>query len=56
MKSWINGCLLYTSEFTGTVTDTLNAEVCSGDATFELYQAPAKSMDVSVGSGDVRCV
>lgn len=40
-------------EFTGTVTDTLNAEVGSGDVTFELYQAPAKSMDVSVGSGDV---
>ena len=32
-------------EFTGTVTDTLNAEVGSGDMTFELYQAPAKSMD-----------
>ena len=41
-------------EFTGTVTDTLNAEVGSGDATFELYQAPAKSMDVTVGSGDVE--
>lgn len=41
-------------EFTGTVTDTLNAEVSSGDMTFELYQAPAKSMDVSVGSGDVE--
>lgn len=41
-------------EFTGTVTDTLNAEVGSGDATFELYQAPAKSMDVSAGSGDVE--
>ncbi|MEE0213419.1 MAG: DUF4097 family beta strand repeat-containing protein [Collinsella sp.] len=41
-------------EFTGTVTDTLNAEVGSGDVTFELYQAPAKSMDVSVGSGDVE--
>lgn len=40
--------------FAGTVTDTLNAEVGSGDATFELYQAPAKSMDVSVGSGDVE--
>lgn len=40
--------------FTGTVTDTLNAEVGLGDATFELYQAPAKSMDVSVGSGDVE--
>lgn len=40
--------------FTGTVTDTLNAEVGSGDVTFELYQAPAKSMDVSVGSGDVE--
>ena len=41
-------------EFTGTVTDTLNAEVGSGDVTFELYKAPAKSMDVSVGSGDVE--
>lgn len=41
-------------EFTGTVTDTLNAEVGSSDVTFELYQAPAKSMDVSVGSGDVE--
>lgn len=41
-------------EFTGTVTDTLNAEVGSGDVTFELYQAPAKSMDASVGSGDVE--
>lgn len=41
-------------EFTGTVTDTLNAEVGLGDATFELYQAPAKSMDVSVGTGDVE--
>lgn len=41
-------------EFTGTVTDTLNAEVGSGDVTFELYHAPAKSMDVSVGSGDVE--
>ena len=41
-------------EFTGTVTDTLNAEVGLGDATFELYQAPAKSMDVSVDSGDVE--
>ena len=41
-------------EFTGTVTDTLSAEVGSGDVTFELYQAPAKSMDVSVGSGDVE--
>lgn len=40
--------------FAGAVTDTLNAEVGSGDATFELYQAPAKSMDVSVGSGDVE--
>lgn len=40
--------------FTGTVTDTLNAKVGSGDVTFELYQAPAKSMDVSVGSGDVE--
>ena len=41
-------------EFTGTVTDTLNAEVGLGDATFELNQAPAKSMDVSVDSGDVE--
>ena len=41
-------------EFAGTVTDTLNAEVGLGDATFELYQAPAKSMDVSVDSGDVE--
>ena len=40
--------------FAGTVTDTLNAEVGSGDVTFDLYQAPAKSMDVSVGSGDVE--
>ena len=40
--------------FTGTVTDTLNAEVGSGDVAFELYQAPAKSMDVSVDSGDVE--
>lgn len=40
--------------FAGTVTDTLNAEVGSGDVTFELYQAPAKLMDVSVGSGDVE--
>lgn len=41
-------------EFAGSVTDTLSAEVGSGDVTFELYQAPAKSMDVSVGSGDVE--
>lgn len=41
-------------EFTGIVTDTLNAEVGLGDATFELNQAPAKSMDVSVGRGDVE--
>lgn len=41
-------------EFAGTVTDALNAKVGSGDATFELYQAPAKSMDVSVDSGDVE--
>ena len=41
-------------EFTGTVTDTLNAVVGSGDVTFELYQAPAKSMDASVDSGDVE--
>lgn len=40
--------------FAGTVTDTLNAEVGSGDVTFELYPAPAKSMDVSVDSGDVE--
>lgn len=40
--------------FTGAVTDTLNAKVGLGDVTFELYQAPAKSMDVSVGSGDVE--
>lgn len=40
--------------FTGAVTDTLNAKVGLGDATFELYQAPAKSMDVSVDSGDVE--
>jgi len=36
-------------EFAGTVTDTLNAKVGSGDVTFELYQAPA-----SVDSGDVE--
>lgn len=41
-------------EFTGAVTDTLNAEVGSGDVTFELNQAPAKSMDATVGSGDVE--
>lgn len=41
-------------EFTGAVTDTLNAEVGSGDVTFELNQAPAKSMDVTVDSGDVE--
>lgn len=41
-------------EFAGTVTDALNAKVGSGDVTFELYQAPAKSMDVNVGSGDVE--
>lgn len=41
-------------EFAGTVTDTLNAKVGSGDVTFGLYQAPAKSMDVSVDSGDVE--
>lgn len=41
-------------EFAGAVTDTLNAEVGSGDVTFELNQAPAKSMDVTVGSGDVE--
>ena len=40
--------------FAGAVTDTLNAEVGLGDATFELYQAPAKSIGVSVGSGDVE--
>lgn len=41
-------------EFAGSVTDALSAEIGSGDVTFELYQAPAKSMDVSVGSGDVE--
>ena len=41
-------------KFTGIVTDTLNADVGLGDATFELNQAPAKSMDVSVGTGDVE--
>lgn len=41
-------------EFAGTVTDTLDAEVGSGDVAFELYQAPAKSMNVSVDSGDVE--
>lgn len=41
-------------EFAGSVTDALSAEVGLGDVTFELYQAPAKSMDVSVGSGDVE--
>ena len=41
-------------EFTGSVTDALSAEVGSGDVTFELYSAPAKSMDVSVDSGDVE--
>lgn len=41
-------------EFTGVVTDALNAEIGSGDVTFEFYQAPAKSMDVAVGSGDVE--
>lgn len=41
-------------EFASTVTDTLNAKVGSGDVTFELYQAPAKSMDVCVDSGDVE--
>lgn len=41
-------------EFAGIVADTLNAEVGLGDATFELNQAPAKSMDVSVGTGDVE--
>lgn len=41
-------------EFTGTVTDIMNVQVGSGDVTFELYQAPAKSMDVTVGSGDVE--
>ena len=41
-------------EFAGTVTDTLNAKVGSGDVTFGLYQAPAKSMDVCVDSGDVE--
>ena len=41
-------------EFTGSVTDALSAEVGSGDVTFGLYQAPAKSMNVSVDSGDVE--
>lgn len=41
-------------EFAGTVTDTLNAKVGSGDVAFELYRAPAKSMDVCVDSGDVE--
>lgn len=41
-------------KFAGSVTDALSAEVGSGDVTFELYQAPTKSMDVSVGSGDVE--
>ena len=41
-------------KFAGGVTDALSAEVGSGDVTFELYQAPAKSMDVSVDSGDVE--
>ena len=41
-------------KFAGSVTDALSAEVGSGDATFELYQAPAKSMDASVCSGDVE--
>lgn len=41
-------------EFTGSVTGALSAEVGSGDVTFELYQAPAKSMNVSVDSGDVE--
>ena len=36
------------------MTDALSVEVGSGDVTFELYQAPAKSMDVSVDSGDVE--
>ena len=41
-------------KFAGSVTDALSAEVGSGDVTFELYQAPAKSMDASVCSGDVE--
>lgn len=41
-------------KFAGSVTEALSAEVGSGDATFELYQAPAKSMDASVYSGDVE--
>lgn len=41
-------------KFAGGVTDALSAEVGSGDVAFELYQAPAKSMDVSVDSGDVE--
>ena len=41
-------------ESTGAVTDTLSAEVGLGDVTFDLNQAPAKSMDVTVGSGDAE--
>ena len=41
-------------EFTGSVTDALSAEVGAGDVTFALNQAPAKSMNVSVDSGDVE--
>ncbi len=40
-------------EFTGTVTDTLNAEVGSGDVTFELYQAPREVDGCERGLG--RC-
>lgn len=41
-------------KFAGGVTDALSAEVGSGDVTFDLNQAPANSMDVSVDSGDVE--
>lgn len=41
-------------KFAGGVTDALSAEVDSGDVTFELNQAPASSMYVAVGSGDVE--
>lgn len=41
-------------KFAGGVTDALSAEVDSGDVTFDLNQAPANSMDVTVGSGDVE--
>lgn len=41
-------------KFAGGVTDALSAEVGSGDVTFDLNQAPANSMDVTVDSGDVE--